>query len=170
MNDLLDIVDDQDRPIAKKERQWFYATDNHHFRVVNLFIQNDDKKILITKRSNKCEVFPNLYDFSAGGHVRSSETYEMAMSRELYEELGIISNDFIEIGYFPYPNPLGTFCFSKLYYLTDNYESCEISNSIQNMNFYPVEEIFALLHQAPHRFKSDFSPLFNYFIEWSNSR
>ena len=58
------------------------------FLVVGVWIVNDKKEILITKRAPEKRFMPNRWENTAG-HVRTGETGAQAMVRELAEETGI---------------------------------------------------------------------------------
>lgn len=93
MNDddeVLNLVDENDTllgPILRKDE--FTKPENTYVRVVNCFLVNDDKEILVPTRSPNKKMFPNALDFSCGGQVGFGESYEDAMRREIKEELGI---------------------------------------------------------------------------------
>jgi 8-oxo-dGTP diphosphatase len=55
--------------------------------IVAAVLRSKDK-VLLCHRSPTRESFPNVWDF-AGGHVEPGETQLEALSRELYEELGV---------------------------------------------------------------------------------
>jgi len=86
--ELLDIVDERDIVIGQDTRE-------NKFRKclisrnVAIFILDDNKKLLIAKRSSKKDSFPDRYDPAACGNVKAGESYEYAAMRELKEELGI---------------------------------------------------------------------------------
>ncbi len=86
--ELLDIVNENDEIIGQD-------TKGNKFRKslisrnVAIFILDDNKKLLITKRSSRKESFPNRYDLAACGNVKAGESYEDAAKREVTEELSI---------------------------------------------------------------------------------
>lgn len=88
MDELLDMVNENDKIIGAHERSWFYKNNNHYY-----------------------------YDFSIGGHVQSNETYQDAACREIEEEIGLsIKEDrLIQIAYLKYPNHLQTSVIESLY-------------------------------------------------------
>jgi len=56
-----------------------------------------DRKVLIHKRDDKTEHSPNKWDYF-GGAIEQGETVEEALTREIYEELGIwIDKDGLEL-------------------------------------------------------------------------
>lgn len=89
VDELLDIVDHNDRIIGQKLRSEIYMQKLSNFRVVNAFLMNDNGQLWIPRRSQSKRIFPLCLDASMGGHVTAGETYENALARELMEELRI---------------------------------------------------------------------------------
>jgi isopentenyldiphosphate isomerase len=86
-DDLLDVVDDQDRIIGTALKSVCHQRGLLHRSVfVFLFI---DGKLALQRRSSKKDVRPNKLTASATGHVVSGESYAAAAKRELREELGV---------------------------------------------------------------------------------
>jgi isopentenyldiphosphate isomerase len=83
MDELLDIVDQNDKVIGRKLRSEIYENKMSNFRVVNAFLINDNGQLWIPRRSANKRIFPSCLDTSMGGHVSSGETYEDAFKREL---------------------------------------------------------------------------------------
>lgn len=92
MDELLDIVDLNDKVIGQKLRSEIYFQKLSNFRVVNAFLINDHGQLWIPRRSANKRIFPLCLDTSMGGHVSSGESYEDAFKRELMEELNINAN------------------------------------------------------------------------------
>ncbi|HYD04015.1 MAG TPA: NUDIX hydrolase [Alphaproteobacteria bacterium] len=114
-DELLDLVDDNDNVIGTIYKREAHEKKLTHFRGANLFIRNSDGNLWIPRRTAHQKVCPLGLDFSAGGHVKSGESYEQAIEREAWEELRL---DITKIGY----NYLGSghpkdgyFCFQKIY-------------------------------------------------------
>lgn len=62
-------------------------------RAVYAFIIDENKNILLQKRSANKKLWPNMWDVTVGGHVDSGEFGRQALIRETKEELGIDIND-----------------------------------------------------------------------------
>lgn len=92
MDELLDIVDQDDKVIGQKLRSEIYAQQLSNFRVVNAFLINENGELWIPRRSASKSIFPLCLDASMGGHVSADETYTQAFKRELMEELNIDAN------------------------------------------------------------------------------
>lgn len=98
-DELLDVVDENDKVIHQKNRSEIYAEGASNFRVINAFIMNDEGLLWIPRRSPEKKLFPLCLDASVGGHVKAGETYQQAFDRELREELNLdslqVSHSFI---------------------------------------------------------------------------
>ncbi|WP_342543711.1 (deoxy)nucleoside triphosphate pyrophosphohydrolase [Paenisporosarcina sp. FSL H8-0542] len=73
-----------------------------HINVVAAVIHNDENKILCALRS-PVMALPNLWEFP-GGKIEKGESHEIALVREIQEELGvhIVVGDKVEDTYFEY--------------------------------------------------------------------
>jgi len=87
-DDLFDVVDDQDRVIAVRQRREVHALGLLH-RAVHILVFNDVGQLFLQKRSMKKDRQPGLWDSSASGHVDHGEDYDTAAIREFEEELGV---------------------------------------------------------------------------------
>lgn len=83
-----DVVDAADCMIGAETRGNVHALGLRH-RAVHVFVFNGAGEIFLQKRSRWKDKQPGKWDSSAAGHVDSGETYAMAATRELKEELGI---------------------------------------------------------------------------------
>ncbi|HZX53347.1 MAG TPA: NUDIX domain-containing protein, partial [Ilumatobacteraceae bacterium] len=87
--ELVDIVDDDDRVVATVTRREMRANRLQH-RGVGVAVMATDGRLLIHRRSAVKDVWPGWWDLAAGGVVLAGETYEEAARRELAEELGVV--------------------------------------------------------------------------------
>ena len=87
-DELVDIVDDDDRVIATVTRAEMRSKRLQH-RSVGIAVMSSDGRLLIHRRSADKDLWPGWWDIAAGGVVTAGETYEVAARRELAEELGI---------------------------------------------------------------------------------
>lgn len=91
-DELLDLVNKDDQIIGtiwRSEYDRLGAEDLGYIRAVELFIVNSKGELWIPKRTAEKRIAPNGFDYSAGGHVTSGETYDEAMIKETGEELNI---------------------------------------------------------------------------------
>ena len=142
--ELLDIVDEKDNIIGQdtKENKFKKGLIS---RNVAIFILNNNKKLLIVRRSPYKKSFPNRHDLAACGNIKADESYKEAAEREVEEELGIkcdlkflgkIFNKFrekdIELKYFT-----GIF----LGYFSDEVKLCDELVELKKLSVKEVEEL-----------------------------
>lgn len=87
--EMLDLVNERDEVIGSMGRNEVYAKGLTNFRVINVFLKNNEGKLFIPRRQLTKRLFPGALDVSCGGHVSSGETYLEACTKELGEELNI---------------------------------------------------------------------------------
>lgn len=88
MEEILEIVDEQDRVVGQESRERIHRDGLLH-REVHVWIFNSRGDILFQRRSPTKDTFPNLLDASVGGHVDQGTDYETTASKELSEETGL---------------------------------------------------------------------------------
>ena len=87
-SEIFDIVDDSDELMVSASRNEVHKICLNH-RSVHLLIFNKQGSVLLQKRSMEKDTFPGTWDSSVSGHVDSGETYDEAVIRESWEELGV---------------------------------------------------------------------------------
>lgn len=85
---ILDIVNEQDEVIGSAPYEEI-KTKQLLCRGVCILAFDAQKRLYVQRRAKKNVVAPGLWDMSASGHVDLGESYEVAASRELKEELGL---------------------------------------------------------------------------------
>ncbi len=115
-DEILDLVDKNDRVIGSLERSKVYAAGMHNFRAINAFIVNQQGQLWIPRRTAQKRVCPLALDFSVSGCVSSGETYDQAFTRELQEELNLTLTDisYQKLGALT-PHEHGTCVFMHVY-------------------------------------------------------
>lgn len=86
--ELLDVVDHQDRVIDVKPRAEVHRLGLMH-RSVHILVFSTSGEVFLQKRSASKDSNPGLWDSSAAGHLDSGEGYDECAVRELAEELGV---------------------------------------------------------------------------------
>jgi isopentenyl-diphosphate delta-isomerase len=87
--EVLDLVDDNDKIIGTILRTETYTKKIKNYRVVHGFLRNAVGQLWIPRRTPSKVLFPNGLDYSVAGHVESGESYEEALRREAAEELNL---------------------------------------------------------------------------------
>jgi len=89
--ELFYLVDEQDNVLGSIPRADAHANKSNIHRAVDIALLNDRGEVLLQKRSEHKDTYPNHWTISASGHVTFGQSYLEAAHRELKEELGIIA-------------------------------------------------------------------------------
>lgn len=84
-----DIYDIERNKIGKTIERGNKLKDSEYHLVVHVCIFNSNGEMLIQQRQTFKDGYPNMWDLTCGGSAIKDETSQMAISRELFEELGI---------------------------------------------------------------------------------
>ena len=93
MKEKLDILNDIGEYTGKTATPDECHSKGYWHRAVFCLIINSDGKILLQKRSTNKKLWPNKWDVTVGGHVRSGELGRNALIRECKEEMGLEIHD-----------------------------------------------------------------------------
>ncbi len=86
--EYLDVVNENNEVIGQESRQVVHKSGLWH-RGVHVFLFTSDRRLLIQRRSNAQDTFPNALDCSVSEHLKISESYLDGAIRGLREELGV---------------------------------------------------------------------------------
>ncbi|MES5822455.1 NUDIX domain-containing protein [Streptomyces sp. RG80] len=87
-DEILDIVDEDDRVVGQSPRGAAYTEGLRH-RCVFIQARDSEGRLFVHRRTPDKLVFPSLYDMWVGGVVGAGEAYDDAALREAEEELGV---------------------------------------------------------------------------------
>ena len=109
----LTVVDDEDKIIGEATKSEIIKN-KWSYRCSQIFLFNNKKEFLISKRPHFKKRYPNKWTASVGGKVDAGETYEETAHRELKEELGV-EVDLTRFGKYIHVNNLGIKTFIELF-------------------------------------------------------
>ena len=142
--EILDIVDENNELINKKETRK-YIHDNFLWnRHVSCWIINENGEVLLQKRAAEKKRNPNMWS-KTGGHVISGEEPIEALKREVYEELGIKihENDIILVGIHKSNDEKNRY-FGYNFIVKTNYSIKEMKlqkEEVSDVKFISIEEL-----------------------------
>ncbi|HNT29987.1 MAG TPA: NUDIX domain-containing protein [bacterium] len=88
-DEILDIVDEQDRIIGQEKRGICNRSPGIIHRAAYVLVFNRARELYMHRRSLSKDTCPGMWSVSCAGHVESGENYETTAQRELFEELGV---------------------------------------------------------------------------------
>lgn len=161
-SDLIDRVDEYDRPIGVVERG--AAFEQHaNFRVVHVFVFDEAGRLLLQKLGHKRERNPLRWGSSVAGYLHAGESYDAAARRRLREELGI------EASLDPIGRTMmidrGCRKFIMLFQTLVAASEPRIAEKehIEKIRFWQLREIEERLAQDPEAFTETFRHVFRFF-------
>jgi len=87
-NELVDIVDEQDRVIGQATRAEIRARRLRH-RSAFILLFNSQSQLFVHRRTPTKDIYPGYHDVAFGGVLATGEDYDQAARRELAEESGV---------------------------------------------------------------------------------
>lgn len=87
-DELLPVVDDQDRPVGLAPR-WRIHRDGLRHRAAHVLLFDTADRVYLQQRSAAKDTHPGKWTSSASGHVDPDEEYHQTARRELMEELSL---------------------------------------------------------------------------------
>jgi isopentenyldiphosphate isomerase len=88
-DELVDEVDERDRVIGRATRREVRQRRLLH-RFSSVLCRDPAGRLYVHRRTDDKDVYPGLYDTSAGGVLAAGESYLEGARRELAEELGVV--------------------------------------------------------------------------------
>jgi len=134
-DELIDIYNENNEPTGIKEMKSIAHRDGLWHRTAHVWIYNSEGEILLQLRAKNKELYPDMWDISAAGHIGAGESEIVSAIREISEEIGIdasesdlnffktrkhattykkiINNEFCYIYFFKYDKPIASLKLQK---------------------------------------------------------
>ncbi|MBF0463904.1 MAG: NUDIX domain-containing protein [Nitrospirae bacterium] len=141
-NDLLEVVTPDGDIIGSALRKDVHGNNKLLHRVVHVFVFNNRGELLLQQRSLNKDVAPGKWDTSVGGHVDFGESIEVAMQREMEEELGIASDKNVPVFLYKYIHS-NDYESELVYSYSFTHDGQIVFNKdeIESVKYYPIREI-----------------------------
>lgn len=91
-DEIFDVVNDRNEVVGQDTRANVHRLGLMH-RAIHVLVFNAAGQLFLQKRSMAKDTHPGCWDSSASGHLDAGEDYDVAMIRELHEELGVSECD-----------------------------------------------------------------------------
>lgn len=97
--EYIDVFDENNKPTGETKEKECAHKDGDFHRTAHVWIINDKNELLLQRRSMAKKSYPNYWDISVAGHIKTKESVTEGAIRELKEELGVkmSENDLIYI-------------------------------------------------------------------------
>jgi isopentenyl-diphosphate Delta-isomerase len=161
-SDLIDRVDEFDRPIGVVERGSVFEQ-RANFRVVHIFVFDTASRLLLQRLGRKRERNPLRWGSSVAGYLHANESYEAAARRRLREELDL-EGALDTVGKTMMIDR-GCRKFIMLYRTTVSASEPRVAEKghIEEIRFWELGEIEERLAQNPEAFTETFRHVFRFF-------
>lgn len=100
--ELVVLVDEQNNETGTAPKDTVHTKNTPLHRAFSLFLFNNKKELLITRRADTKKTFPGVWTNSVCGHLGPGETTIDAAKRRLADELGITGVEVKEVSPYRY--------------------------------------------------------------------
>jgi isopentenyldiphosphate isomerase len=152
MDELLDIVNDEDKVIGQQMRSTTHQLGLQH-RGVHVFLFAPDGKMLVQKRSADRTQYPSLLDCSVSEHVKAGESYLAAATRGMKEEMGVEDVDIKQLVKFRMNYGLNDNEISTLYEgMVDPGKVTFDPVEIEGISYYNINKLLEMIEEDSGKF------------------
>ncbi len=163
VEEIFDVVDEDDQVINQLPRSVVHAKKLLH-RAASVFVFNSAGELLLQKRSANKDEFPGCFTASASGHLSTGEEYDIAMQREMEEEIGL-KTELTRLKKFK-GGSHNAFEHAVLYQTEANEISFFDPEEIESVHFFELKTLDQMIKEKPEQF----TPPFLEQYKWYRSR
>lgn len=88
-DESIDIVDENNNLIGEQKMKSKAHRDGLWHRAAHIWVYNSKGEVLLQLRAKEKDLWPDMWDLSAAGHVRAGEEPIVSALREIQEEIGL---------------------------------------------------------------------------------
>jgi isopentenyl-diphosphate Delta-isomerase len=156
---LIDVVDDENRPIGRAPRGEVLAA-GLNFRTVHIFVFHQER-LLLQQLAPTRDRHPERWGSSVAAYLHADEGYEHAARRRLWEELGL-EGDLQRVGETRMQDER-SLKFVELYTLLDGPAQRREPDHIEDLRYWDREELGDAITESPESFTPTFLHVYGYF-------
>jgi isopentenyl-diphosphate delta-isomerase type 1 len=163
-DELLDIVDDEDRVTGEETRVIIHQRGLQH-RGVHVFLVTPEGKLLVQQRSRQRDTYPLALDCSVSEHVKAGEGYPEAAARGLAEELGIRHANIHALIKFKMDYGPSDREICELY--EGNFDPAQVqfdSGEVEWVTFYSLDDLDMMIQNGKVAFSGWFVQLIRWYL------
>ncbi|MDO8610685.1 MAG: NUDIX domain-containing protein [bacterium] len=163
--EIVDIVNEKDEIIGKMDKIESHKKGLLHRTVIAEVINSKGQWLLVQQTPHKQE--PGKYVSPMGGHVQSGESKELALKRELEEELNIKHFTFKLKGKFIYNVPILKHIENHYFIVYEVYtdDTIVLSDESCNARWFTKKELQDEVKNYPEKFGKSFYAVFNHLYK-----
>lgn len=165
-NAKIAVVDAADRPVGKIERG-VVLKQGVRFRVVHIFVFDPQGKLLLQQLGKDRERNPLKWGSSVAGYLKVRESYVVAATRRLKEELGLeepnLRTPLVKHGSIAMQDHASTKFITLYTTTTASLPDITEPGHIEAVGFRPIPELEAELKRSPESFTETFRYIYKFF-------
>jgi NADH pyrophosphatase NudC (nudix superfamily) len=137
------VVDIEGNVIGKATREECHRNPKLIYPVIRMHLINNNKQILLQKRSLKSDIEAGKWDAAVAGHIRYNEDIEKAVYREAMEEINFKPEflDLLEKRVFKAPNSTA---LMFIFITQSNQEITPNKKEVEDARFYTFNQVLQL--------------------------
>ena len=164
---MVDVVDEENRVIAKAARQ-ILLEKGLNFRTAHVLLSNEEGQFVLQQLSAHHLRSPNRLGSSVAGYLYSEESYFQAAARKLREELSVTAQ-IRNIGEFQMVDEASR-KFVGVFVGTLQQTPVIADDQIAELIYLFPTQVDLLLNADPSRFTPTFVQVYEHFRRWQRSR
>jgi 8-oxo-dGTP pyrophosphatase MutT (NUDIX family) len=142
----VEVVDEHDRVVAVVPRRQMREGGLLH-RCTYVIVLDPSGRVYVHRRTDTKDVYPGMYDVTAGGVNAPGESYDDAAAREIEEELGVTARPAFRFRH-RYDGPDGH-VFGGVYDVVWGGQIRHQATEVAWGVFLPLEQVDALMAREP---------------------
>lgn len=156
IEEVIEFFDSHGKLLGARPRSEVHTLGLWH-RGVHAFLFNSSGLLLVQRRSESCDSFPNTYDCSVSEHLAVKETFEEAVLRGCREELGVNLRESkklvsYKMKYGPNDNMICDLFTASI----DEHEIKINKSEVASIEYLSIDELLVRLERDPSQFTSWF--------------